>query len=141
MANSVNKVTLVGNLGHAPSIKSTQDGSRMATFSVATTRSVKNQTSGQWDNYTTWHKVVVFAQPLVNLAESYLKKGSRVYITGSLDNRTFKGRDGLEKTATEIVLRPFDGEIVLCDRAERDQGPTGDDYGSTGDAPPDPEDY
>lgn len=128
MASSVNKVVLVGNLGNAPDIRSMQSGDRVANLSVATSEKWKDKQSGEWREKTEWHRVTIYAQPLVNLAEQYLKKGSRVYLEGQLETRKYE-QGGVEKYTTEVVLRPFKGEIVLLDRAGSSAA-NDSDYGS-----------
>lgn len=130
MASSVNKVVLVGNLGNAPDIRSMQSGDRVANLSVATSEKWKDKASGEWREKTEWHRVVIFAQPLINLAEQYLKKGSRVYLEGQLETRKYE-QNGVEKYTTEVVLRPYKGEIVLLDRASGGAAnDAGGDYGA-----------
>jgi single-strand DNA-binding protein len=135
VASSVNKVILVGNLGRDPEIRTMQSGDRVANLSIATSERWKDKASGEMRDKTEWHRVVVFAQPLVNLAEQYLKKGSRIYLEGQLETRKWT-QDGQDKYSTEIVLRPYRGEIALLDRAgggpanDSDYG-GGDDYGSS----------
>ena len=115
MAGSVNKVILVGNLGGDPEVRTMQSGDRVANFSLATSESWKDKQSGQRQERTQWHKVVVYNQPLVNVAEQYLKKGAKVYVEGQVETRKYTDRDGQEKYITEIVLRPFRGELTMLD--------------------------
>lgn len=115
MAGSVNKVILVGNLGGDPDVRTMQSGDRVANFSLATSESWKDKQSGQKQERTQWHKVVIYNQPLVNVAEQYLKKGAKVYIEGQVETRKYTDKDGQEKYVTEIVLRPFRGELTMLD--------------------------
>lgn len=115
MAGSVNKVILVGNLGGDPDVRTMQSGDRVANFSLATSESWKDKQSGQRQERTQWHKVVVYNQPLVNVAEQYLKKGAKVYVEGQVETRKYTDKDGQEKYVTEIVLRPFRGELTMLD--------------------------
>ena len=115
MAGSVNKVILVGNLGTDPEVRTMQSGDRVANFSLATSESWKDKQSGQRQERTQWHKVVIYNQPLVNVAEQYLKKGAKVYVEGQVETRKYTDRDGQEKYITEIVLRPFRGELTMLD--------------------------
>lgn len=131
MAGSVNKVILVGNLGADPEVRTMQSGDRVANLSLATSESWKDKQSGQRQERTQWHKIVIFNQPLVNVAEQYLKKGAKVYIEGQVESRKYTDRDGQEKYITEIVLRPFRGELTMLDG--RSGGGSGaNDYGSGG---------
>ncbi len=135
MASSVNKVILVGNLGKDPEIRTMQSGDRVANLSVATSEKWKDKATGESRDKTEWHRVSVFNQNLVNLVEQYTKKGSRLYLEGQLETRKYQ-QDGQDKYTTEIVLRPYRGEIALLDRAG---GGTsgGSDYGGGDDyAPP-----
>jgi len=115
MAGSLNKVTLIGNLGNDPEIRSMNNGGKVATLSVATTESWKDKNSGEKREKTEWHRVVIFGDGLVRVAESYLKKGSKVYIEGSLQTRKWQDRDGNDKYTTEIVLQGFGGTLIMLD--------------------------
>ena len=115
MAGSVNKVILVGNLGRDPEIRSTQDGTRVANLSVATSESWRDKASGERRERTEWHRVAIFNEKLVEIAEKYLRKGSKVYIEGSLQTRKWTDQSGQEKYTTEIVLQRFRGELTMLD--------------------------
>ncbi|PHS76766.1 MAG: single-stranded DNA-binding protein [Robiginitomaculum sp.] len=115
MAGSLNKVTLIGNLGNDPEIRSMNNGGKVATLSVATTESWKDKQSGEKREKTEWHRVVIFGDGLVRVAESYLKKGSKVYIEGSLQTRKWQDRDGNDKYTTEVVLQGFGGTLIMLD--------------------------
>jgi single-strand DNA-binding protein len=115
MAGSVNKVILVGNLGKDPEIRTFQNGGRVASFSVATSESWKDKTSGERKERTEWHRVSILNENLVGLAERFLKKGSKVYIEGQLETRKWTDQAGQEKYTTEVVLRPYRGEITMLD--------------------------
>ena len=115
MAMSLNKVTLIGNLGKDPEIRSTQDGREIANFSLATTETWRDKTSSERKEKTEWHRVVIFSQPLVNLVKSYLHKGSKVYIEGALQTRKWSDQSGVEKTTTEIVLQSYNSTLMLLD--------------------------
>lgn len=121
MAGSVNKVILIGNLGKDPDMRSTQNGVRIANFSVATSESWKDKTTGERKENTQWHRIVVFNETLVGVVERFLKKGSKVYLEGQLETHKWTGDDGKENTTTEVVLRPFRGELTLLDRINSDQ--------------------
>jgi single-strand DNA-binding protein len=133
MAGSVNKVILVGNLGRDPEIRSFQNGGRVASFSIATSESWKDKSSGERKEKTEWHRISIFNENLIGLAERYLKKGSKVYIEGQLETRKWNDKDGNEKYTTEVVLRPFRGEMTFLDGANsnRSGAALGEDGGST----------
>jgi single-strand DNA-binding protein len=115
MAGSVNKVILVGNLGRDPEIRSTQDGTRVANLSLATSESWRDKNSGERRERTEWHRVVVFNDRLVEVCERYLKKGSKIYIEGALQTRKWTDQSGQEKYTTEVVLQKFRGELTMLD--------------------------
>lgn len=115
MAGSLNKVTLIGNLGNDPEIRSMNNGGKVATLSVATTESWKDKQSGEKREKTEWHRVVIFGDGLVRVAENYLKKGSKIYIEGSLQTRKWQDRDGNDKYTTEVVLQGFGGTLIMLD--------------------------
>lgn len=115
MAGSVNKVILVGNLGRDPEIRSMQNGSRVANLSLATSESWKDRNSGERRERTEWHRVVVFNENIVRVCENYLKKGSKVYLEGQIETRKWQDQSGQERYTTEIVLRPFRGELTMLD--------------------------
>ena len=135
MAGSVNKVILVGNLGRDPEIRSTQDGTRVANLSLATSESWRDKNSGERRERTEWHRVVVFNDRLVDVCEKYLKKGSKIYIEGALQTRKWTDQSGQEKFSTEVVLQKFRGELTMLDGrggdAERgDEGGYGGGFSS-----------
>jgi len=115
MAGSVNKVILIGNLGNDPEIRTFQNGGRVANLSVATSESWKDKATGERKEKTQWHRVVVSNENLVGLCEKYLKKGSKVFLEGQLETRKYTDKDGSEKYTTEVVLRPYRGEITMLD--------------------------
>lgn len=115
MAGSVNKVILIGNLGRDPEVRSFQNGGRVANLSVATSESWRDKASGERKERTEWHRVVIFNEKLVEVAEKYLKKGSKVYLEGQLETRKWTDQSGQEKYTTEVVLRPFRGELTMLD--------------------------
>jgi single-strand DNA-binding protein len=131
MAGSVNKVILVGNLGRDPEIRSTQDGLRIANLSLATSESWRDKNSGERKEKTEWHRVVIFNENLVKVAEQYLKKGSKIYVEGALQTRKYTDQSGAEKYSTEIVLQRFRGELTMLDG--RGEG-GGGSYGGGGPA-------
>ena len=113
MSGSLNKVLLIGNLGNDPEVRSTQDGRSLCTFSIATSESWKDKNSGERRDKTEWHRVVIFNEGLVRIAEQYLKKGSKVYLEGQLQTRKWEDKDGIEKYTTEVVLQRYRGELTL----------------------------
>jgi single-strand DNA-binding protein len=130
MAGSVNKVILVGNLGRDPEIRTLNSGDRVANLRIATSETWRDKASGERKEKTEWHQVVIFNEPLVKVAENYLKKGSTVYIEGALQTRKWTDQQGVEKYSTEIVLQKFRGELtMLGGRGDRDSaGSGGDEY-------------
>jgi single-strand DNA-binding protein len=144
MAGSVNKVILVGNLGRDPEIRSTNDGTRIANLNLATSESWRDRTSGERRERTEWHRVVIFNERLVEIAEKYLRKGSKLYVEGALQTRKWTDQQGQEKYSTEVVLQKFRGELTMLDGASggRGQGAGGGagesfDEGSFGGSPGD----
>ncbi len=115
MAGSVNKVILIGNLGADPDVRTMQSGGRVANLSVATSESWKDKNSGERQERTQWHRVVVFNDNIVGVCEKYLKKGSKVYLEGQLETRKWTDNSGVEKYTTEVVLRPYRGELTMLD--------------------------
>ena len=115
MAGSVNKVILIGNLGKDPEIRSMQDGREIANLTLATSDSWKDKMTGERKEKTEWHRVVIFNENLVKLVKSYLKKGSKVFVEGSLQTRKWTDQAGAEKYTTEIVLQNFNGNITMLD--------------------------
>jgi single-strand DNA-binding protein len=117
MAGSVNKVILVGNLGRDPEVRSTQDGMRIVNFTLATSESWRDKMSGERKERTEWHRVVIFNERLGEIAEKYLKKGSKVYLEGALQSRKWTDNSGQERYTTEVVLQRFRGELTMLDGA------------------------
>lgn len=122
MAQSVNKTILVGYLGNDPDARTMQTGGKVVNLSVATSESWKDKTTGERQQRTQWHKIVIFNEALAGIAEKCLKKGSRVYIEGQLETRKWRNKDGVDQYTTEVVLRPFRGELTLLDRAGGEGG-------------------
>lgn len=124
MAGSVNKVIIVGNLGKDPEVRTFQNGGKVASFSVATSESWKDKASGERKERTEWHRISIMNDHLVDFAEKYLTKGCKVYVDGQLETRKWTDKDGNDKYATEIVLRPFRGELVILDsKKQENQAP------------------
>jgi single-strand DNA-binding protein len=115
MAGSVNKVILVGNLGKDPEVRRMQSGDPVVNLSLATSETWRDKASGERKEKTEWHRVVIFNKNLAEVAEKYLRKGSKVYVEGSLQTRKWTDKDGQEKYSTEIVLQNFRGELTMLD--------------------------
>jgi len=115
MAGSVNKVILVGNLGKDPEVRSMGDGRPVVNLSIATSENWKDKATGERREKTEWHRVVIFNENLARVAENYLKKGSKVYIEGSLQTRKWTDQNGVDKYSTEIVLQNFNGVLTMLD--------------------------
>ena len=115
MAGSVNKVILVGNLGKDPEIRTLNSGERVANLSLATSETWRDKSTGERKEKTEWHRVVIFNENLVKVAENYLRKGAKVYIEGSLQTRKWSDQSGQEKFSTEVVLQKFRGELTMLD--------------------------
>ena len=114
MSGSVNKVTLVGNLGRDPEVRAMQNGDKIVQLSVATSDRWKDKSSGEQRERTEWHRVVIFNDALGKIAEQYLKKGSTVYLEGQLQTRKWTDQQsGQEKYTTEVVLQRYRGELTL----------------------------
>jgi len=130
MAGSVNKVILIGNLGRDPEVRQTQDGNPVVNMSVATSETWRDKASGERRERTEWHRVVIFNERLAEVAQRYLKKGSKVYIEGQLQTRKWTDQSGQEKYTTEVVLSRFRGELTMLDgRGEGGGAGGGNDYG------------
>src|SRR5258708_3612058 len=136
MAGSVNKVILVGNLGRDPEIRNTQDGTKVANLSLATSESWRDKSTGERKERTEWHRVVVFNERLVDVIEKYVKKGSKLYIEGALQTRKWTDNAGAEKYTTEVVLQRFRGDLTMLDGGRGGGagigGSSPDDMGSGG---------
>lgn len=115
MAGSVNKVILIGNLGRDPEVRQTQDGTKIVTLNLATSENWKDRNSGERKEKTEWHRVVIFNDRLGEVAERYLKKGSKVYVEGALQTRKWTDQGGQERYTTEVVISRFRGELTLLD--------------------------
>lgn len=128
MAGSVNKVIIVGSLGRDPEVRTFQNGGRVCSLSVATSESWKDKASGERKSRTEWHRVSILNDALVGIAERYLAKGSKVYIEGQLETRKYTDKDGVEKYSTEVVLRPYRGEITILSSARQAGEDDADNY-------------
>jgi len=146
MSGSINKVILIGNLGADPVTRNFQNGSKVCNLRIATSESWRDKATGERKDRTEWHSVAIFNENLVKIAEQYLRKGSKVYLEGQLETRKWQDQSGAERYTTEVVLRPFRGELTLLDGrdggdddegrrvdhnaigSQRDSGPQGRDY-------------
>jgi single-strand DNA-binding protein len=117
MAGSVNKVILIGNLGKDPEVRTTQTGSKIVSFTLATSETWNDRASGERKERTEWHRVVVFNEAIVDIAERFLTKGAKVYVEGQLQTRKWTDQSGQEHYATEVVLPRFKGEMTMLARA------------------------
>ena len=136
MAGSVNKVILIGNLGADPEIRRTQDGRPIANLRIATSETWRDKATGERREKTEWHRVVIFSEGLCRVAEQYLKKGSKVYVEGTLQTRKWQDQQGQDRYSTEVVLQGFGATLTMLDGRGGggegfDQG-GGDDFGSPG---------
>ena len=122
MAGSLNKVMLMGNLGRDPEIRHANDGSRIGNLNLATSESWKDKATGERKDRTEWHRVVIFNPNLVDIAEKYLRKGSKVLVEGQLQTRKWTDANGVEKYTTEVVLSRFKGELTLLGSANDNSG-------------------
>lgn len=113
MAGSVNKVILIGNLGRDPEVRSFPNGGKVCNLRIATSETWRDRNSGERKERTEWHSVAIFNENLAKIAEQYLRKGSTVYIEGQLETRKWQDQSGADRYSTEIVLRPFRGELTL----------------------------
>jgi single-strand DNA-binding protein len=130
MAGSVNKVILVGNLGRDPEVRQTQDGSPVVNMSLATSETWRDKATGERRERTEWHRVVIFNERLADVAQRFLKKGSKIYIEGQLQTRKWTDKEGQDRYTTEVVLQRFRGELTMLDsRGEGGGAGGGGDYG------------
>ncbi|WP_223421133.1 single-stranded DNA-binding protein [Tateyamaria pelophila] len=130
MAGSVNKVILIGNLGRDPEVRTFQNGGKVCNLRIATSETWKDRNTGERKERTEWHSVAIFSEPLVRVAEQYLKKGSKIYIEGQLETRKWQDQSGQDKYSTEVVLRPYRSELTMLDG--RDSGGGGGNFGGGG---------
>lgn len=139
MAGSLNRVCLIGHLGADPEMRRTQDGRPIANFRIATSETWRDKNSGERRENTEWHSIVVFTEGLAKIVEQYVKKGSKIYVEGAMQTRKWQDKEGVERYTTEVVLKAFNGTILLLDgrgdsngggRRDRDddRGGRSDDY-------------
>ncbi|GIT92374.1 hypothetical protein JANAI62_28320 [Jannaschia pagri] len=117
MAGSVNKVIIIGNLGRDPEVRTFGNGGKVCNLRIATSETWRDKNSGERREKTEWHSVAIFNEALVRLAEQYLRKGSKVYLEGQLETRKWQDQSGQDRYSTEVVLRPYKGEMTFLDRA------------------------
>lgn len=132
MAGSVNKVILIGNLGKDPEIRTFQSGDKVVNFSIATSESWKDKMTGERKEKTEWHNISVLNKGLINVCENYLKKGSKVYIEGQLETRKWQDQSGNDRYTTEVVLRPYRGELTMLDSRSGGGSDFGGGYSDAG---------
>jgi single-strand DNA-binding protein len=125
--SSLNKVSLIGNLGRDPEVRSFQNGGKVCNLRVATSESWKDRNTGERREKTEWHSVVIFSEGLVRIVEQYLKKGSKIYLEGKLQTRKWQDQSGNDRYSTEVVLQGFDAKLVMLDT--RQGGGSGDQGG------------
>jgi single-strand DNA-binding protein len=134
---SLNKVMLLGNLGKDPEIRTTTNGTRTASLSLATSESRKDKASGERKERTQWHRIVVWNEALVGVIEKHLAKGDQIFVTGQIETREWEDQGGQKRFMTEVVLRPFNSElqIIRCkawDKSGQRDDAGSDDFGSPG---------
>ncbi|MBU2982496.1 single-stranded DNA-binding protein [Lentibacter algarum] len=132
MAGSVNKVILIGNLGADPEVRTFQNGGKVCNLRIATSDTWKDKNTGERRERTEWHTVAVFSEGLVNIAERFLRKGSKVYIEGKLQTRKWQDQSGNDRYSTEVVLQGFDGTLTMLDGRSEGGGNRGDQGGYGG---------
>ncbi|MEO1563147.1 MAG: single-stranded DNA-binding protein [Pseudomonadota bacterium] len=127
MAGSLNKVMLIGNLGRDPEVRTFQNGGKVVNFSIATSERWRDKASGEQRERTQWHNIAVFNEPVGRIAEQYLRKGSKVFVEGQLETRKWQDQSGQDRYTTEVVLRPYSGNLTLLDGRGDSAG--GGDFG------------
>jgi single-strand DNA-binding protein len=133
MAGSVNKVIIIGNLGRDPEVRSFQNGGKVVNLRIATSETWRDRNTGEKKERTEWHSVAIFNEPLAKIAEQYLRKGSTVYIEGQLETRKWQDQSGQDRYTTEIVLRPYSGNMTLLGgRGDGGGGSSGGGYDDRG---------
>jgi single-strand DNA-binding protein len=123
MSGSLNKVSLIGNVGKDPEVRTFQNGGRVANLTIATSESWKDKASGERKERTEWHRVVIYNDGLIGVVEKYVKKGAKVYLEGHLETRKYIDGEGIERYTTEVVLRPFAGELKMLDGRKGEAAP------------------
>lgn len=118
MAGSVNRVILLGNVGKDPEIRATKSGKEIANLTLATSESWRDKSTGQRESRTEWHTIVIFSEGLVGIVKNYVKKGSKIYVEGSLQTRKWTDKAGNDKYTTEVVLQGFGSTLQLLNKRE-----------------------
>jgi single-strand DNA-binding protein len=129
MAGSVNKVILVGNLGKDPEIRTTQDGQKIVNLTLATSETWNDRQSGERKERTEWHRVVIFNDRIGDVAERFLRKGSKIYVEGALQTRKWTDQQGQERYSTEVVIGRFKGELTMLDTRGGGEGSSAGESG------------
>lgn len=111
--SSLNKVQLIGNLGADPEVREFSNGGKVCNLRIATSETWKDRNTGEKRERTEWHTVAIFNEPLVRIAEQYLRKGSKIYVEGQLETRKWQDQSGNDRYSTEVALRPYNGNIVM----------------------------
>lgn len=133
MAGSVNKCIIIGNLGRDPEVRSFANGGKVCNLRIATSETWKDRNTGERKERTEWHAVTIHAEGLIGIAEKYLRKGSKVYVEGQLETRKWQDQSGNDRYSTEVVLRPYNGTLVLLDgRRDGDSGGGSSQGGGSG---------
>jgi len=132
MAGSVNKVILIGNLGRDPEVRTFPSGGKVCNLRIATSERWRDRNTGENREKTEWHSVAIYSEPLVRIAEQYLRKGSKVYLEGQLETRKWQDQSGQDRYTTEIALRPYRGELTMLDGRGEGGGGGGGFGGSSG---------
>ena len=133
MAGSVNKVIILGNLGVDPEVRNFPNGGKVCNLRIATSENWKDRNTGERREKTEWHSVAIFSEPLVRIAEQYLRKGSKVYIEGQLETRKWQDQSGQDRYTTEVVLRPYSSTLTMLD-SRGDSGSQGGYVGGSNDS-------
>ena len=129
MAGSVNKVILIGNLGADPEVRTFQNGGKVCNLRIATSETWKDKNTGERKERTEWHTVAIMSDPLVRIAEQYLRKGSKVYLEGQLETRKWQDQSGVDKYSTEVILRPYTSTLTMLDGKGKGNSGGGGGYG------------
>lgn len=124
MAGSVNKVIIIGNVGKAVEIRTTQNGGRIGQLTVATSETWKDKVTGERKETTQWHRICLFSEQLVDFAERFVNKGAKVYVEGTLETRKWSNSEGVDQYVTEVVLRPYSGALTLLSAIVKDEDET-----------------
>ncbi len=133
MAGSVNKVILIGNLGADPEVRSFPNGGKVCSLRIATSETWRDKNSGERREKTEWHRVEIYSEPLVRVAEQYLRKGAKIYVEGQLETRKWQDQSGQDRYTTEVALRPFRSELTMLDSRQGGGGDFGGGGGGGGD--------